>query len=464
MVAHVRAVIYTRQSLDRSGDGMAVARQADACRKLCRERGWTVVETVTDNDMSASTGMTRPGFERVLGLAADRAVDVIVCWHVDRLTRRLVELERVIAVCETAKVRLATVSGDLDLSTDAGRLVGRILASVARGEVERKGARQRAAREQAAVAGRPSTWGARAFGYGPDRVSVVPAEARAIVRACRMIQAGGTLRGVVRDWTEFELAPPQGAPRWSSQSVRSVLTNPRIAGLSTYKGQVVGVGQWPAIVPEDQWRSVRALLEDASRRPPTGTQAFLSGLAVCACGEPMWSGRSYRGMRVYKCSTYINGTAVAGTHVSRSAGPVDDFVRDRVLVALAAPDARDLLVGHDRTDVDELRTELTTLTNRLDELAAAFAAGEIDRNQLRTGTTKVRTRIAEAESRLADSNRVSVLGDLVTADDVAAVWNGLDLDRQRAVVDVLMSVRLLPVGRGARTFRPDTVEITWRST
>jgi len=293
---------------------------------------------------------------------------------------------------------------------------------------------------------------------------VVPAEAEAIVRACRMVQTGGTLRGVVRDWTAAGLVPPQGAPRWSAQSVRSVLTNPRIAGLSAYKGSIVGAGQWPAIVDESVWRSVRAILEDTSRRPPTGTQALLSGLARCVCGEPMWSGRSYHGMRVYKCSTYINRVAASGTHVSRSAGPVDEFIRDRVLVALAAPDARDLLVAHDRPDVDELRDELTTLTNRLDELAAAFAAGEIDRAQLRTGTAKIRTRTEQVSDSLADAERVSVLGDLVTADDVAAVWEGLDLDRQRAAVDVLMSVRLLPVGRGARTFRPDTVEVEWRST
>ena len=48
------------------------------------------------------------------------------------------------------------MTGDLDLSTDAARLVGRILASVARGEVERKGARQKRAQQQAAQQGRPA--------------------------------------------------------------------------------------------------------------------------------------------------------------------------------------------------------------------------------------------------------------------------------------------------------------------
>jgi DNA invertase Pin-like site-specific DNA recombinase len=71
----------------------------------------------------------------VLQLAEDREVDVIVGWHVDRLTRTLTELEHLIELSQRTDVRVAAVSGDLDLTSDAVRLVGRILACVARGEV-----------------------------------------------------------------------------------------------------------------------------------------------------------------------------------------------------------------------------------------------------------------------------------------------------------------------------------------
>jgi DNA invertase Pin-like site-specific DNA recombinase len=42
------------------------------------------------------------------------------------------------------------VTGDVDLSTDQGRLVARIMGAVARAEVERKGKRQKSANEQRA--------------------------------------------------------------------------------------------------------------------------------------------------------------------------------------------------------------------------------------------------------------------------------------------------------------------------
>jgi hypothetical protein len=61
---------------------------------------------------------------------------------------------------------------------------------------------------------------------------------------------------------------------------------------------------------------------------------------------------------------------------------------------------------------------------------------------------------------MADAGRADVLGPLIAADDVASAWAGLDVDRRRAVVEKLMTVTLLPPGKGRRTFREETVEIS----
>jgi len=68
----------------------------------------------------------------------------------------------------------------------------------------------------------------------------------------------------------------------------------------------------------------------------------------------------------------------------------------------------------------------------------------------------------EIETKVHDLDRAAVLGDLVRSADVAAVWERLDLDRRRAVVDCLMVVHLLAPGRGRREFDPATVRIEWR--
>lgn len=83
--------------------------------------------------------------------------------------------------------------------------------------------------------------------------------------------------------------------------------------------------------------------------------------------------------------------------------------------------------------------------------------------QLTRGTDRAQQSLEAVQTRLADAGRVSVLGELLAAGDVRAVWDGLDLDRRRAVVDALLTVTLLPPGRGARRLDPETVRLDWRT-
>src|SRR4051794_18787340 len=61
------ALIYGRMSMDSTGKELGLTRQitgTDGALKLCAARGWTVTEDhiYTDNDLSASTGVYRPGY------------------------------------------------------------------------------------------------------------------------------------------------------------------------------------------------------------------------------------------------------------------------------------------------------------------------------------------------------------------------------------------------------------------
>ena len=48
-----------------------------------------------------------------------------------------------------------------------------------------------------------------------------------------------------------------------------------------------------------------------------------------------------------------------------------------------------------------------------------------------------------------------MLGPLVTAGDVRAVWESLDVDRQRAIVRALMSIEMRSPGKGSRAPRDE---------
>jgi hypothetical protein len=105
------------------------------------------------------------------------------------------------------------------------------------------------------------------------------------------------------------------------------------------------------------------------------------------------------------------------------------------------------------------------LRARIDAAAGEFADdATVTPTQLRTITGRLRARLADVEAALADAGRVNVLGPLLEAEDPAVAWSAMDTDRRRGVVDTLFSeVRLLLPGRGVRTFRPETVQVSWRA-
>src|SRR3954454_23179211 len=114
----VHAAIYTRISSDPTHDLLGVTRQEDACRLLCEQKGWEVVEVFVDDDRSAYNGKTRPAYQALLTAIADRSVRAVVAGHPDRLHRSPRELEDFIDLIERTKAHVATVqAGEYDLTS-----------------------------------------------------------------------------------------------------------------------------------------------------------------------------------------------------------------------------------------------------------------------------------------------------------------------------------------------------------
>lgn len=457
--------MYVRQSRDKNGDGLAVARQEQQCRALCAARGWKVVRVLSDNDTSA-TAASRPGYKELTGIIQGRLADVVVVWAVDRLVRRLADLESVISDCETAGVKMATVSGDLDLSTDQGRLVGRILASVARGEMERKAARQAAASRQAAELGAARKACPRPFGWLPDRVTMHPTEGPAVAAAARALLAGCTLTGICREWDKAGLRPPRApfgpARPWNRRSITTIMRNPRIAGISVYKGTEIGTGKWDALVPEGTFRAVVKLLDDPSRAKQQGVRRMLGGLAECTCGNKIIGSQNGLGQPTYRCHQATrNGRP--GPHATVRSEPIDWWIGEVVIERLSRPDAAVLLRKDDSGRAVVLRDEAQAIRSRLKSLGADHVQGKITLDDVRSGRAWGDARLAEINAELAELGRESALAPLLAADDARAAWGKLSIDRRRAVVAALMKVILHPAGRGTKVFNPESVKIEWRT-
>jgi DNA invertase Pin-like site-specific DNA recombinase len=483
-MAATTTAVYLRQSKDSEGKELAIARQREDCLELCKQRGWTDTQQYPDNDRSATNGKPRPKYQQMLKDIQAGKITRVVVWDLDRLHRQPIELEYFMRLADQKQLGLATVTGEVDLSTDNGRLFARIKGAVGMAEVERKSARQKRAAEQRAKDGGRPWWPSRPFGFDadpdpqtgkwittraevdPDTGKVVkkqramrlhPKEAKLLRNAYRDFNAGSSLRSIAARWNEAGVKTTRGN-MWSGTRVRELLMLARNAGLRELRGEVVGEGDWPAIVSEETWRKAHRVLTQPSRRsgPYRGRKYLLSGIARCGregCGGLLTSYISSRGQRKYAC--------LRCHKLSRDGVMLDELITERVVWRLAREDAVKLLLPDEpEVDTESLREQRRALEDKLEQLGEEFADAPPAFTQ--AALKDVKGRLDEIDAALEDPEKVNIYEGVIGAKDVRKAFLGLDLGRQRTIVDALMTITVNPVGKGARVFDPDSIDRPWK--
>jgi site-specific DNA recombinase len=459
----MRTAIYTRISNDPTGHQLGVTRQLEDCRALAGRLGWDVVAHFDDNDLSAFTGKTRPGFESMLDAMKRSEFDAMICWHPDRLYRSMRDLERLIEIADAAGVAIRSVNGgDLDLSNSSGRMLARILGSVARQESEHKGERQRRANIQRAEIG---TWWSsrRVFGYDQTGALLEP-EASMIRQAAADILTGVSLRAIARAWNASGRPSTRGAA-WSTSRLKRLLLNPRYAALRVYKGKIVGPGQWAAILDVDTHHGLVAVLRDESRgaavsyeRKYLGSHRYRCGICGAVLHHTVSTHADGRTSHRYACT--------AAAHLSRTQPELDAYIEAIILGYLLDETklAAVLAEGENTVDAGELRTRRTALVAQKDELATLFTEGVLDGPGVRRESAKLTRKIAGIDTALAEAARRNPVADLVKdgPELVETRWAALSPDLKGKIIDEVCTVTVNPSPRG-RYFRPECIDVDWKS-
>jgi len=436
-------------------------------RDACAEHGWAVVEVYVDNDRSASRFATkaREDWPRLVTDLGDGRLDVLVFWEPSRGSRELEMWAGLLNACRRRSVLVHVTSHrhtyDLTNPRDWRSLAEDSVDSAY--ESEKASQRVRRAMAANATVGRPH--GRHAYGWqrlydpetGRSSGDVIDPDEAAVVReiAARII-GGDSLRGIVTDLNGRGVLSPTGK-LWGKQMLRHVVQRERNVAQRIHHGQVVGKGEWEPILTLGQWEQVRAILADPQRKTTTSTTAahLLSGIARCGvCGGPIRASMN-RTVPSYRCAER--------SCVSRNRRDVDAFVTAVVVERLARLSAADLAQPEEQASIRLAAEEAAQLRARLDLAADDYADQKIEARQLARITARLRPRIEAAEARARTVDDSPLLDGLIGREDAASAWAVLSLARRRAVVDLLMTVRVLPARQGARSFDPATIEITWKA-
>jgi site-specific DNA recombinase len=463
-VAVVRAGIYARISSDREGDQLGVGRQVEDCGRLAERLGFVVADRYVDDDVSAWSGGPRPQFERMLSDLRAGAIDGVLVWHLDRLTRHPRELESFIDLCDELQVALGCVTGEVDLGTHLGRLTARMLGGLARYEIDHTSERIRRKHEELASAGKVSGGGSRPYGYEADKRTIRPAEA-AIVRECaRRFLAGESIRAIANDLNERDIPSASGG-QWASQTVRRMLASARIAGQREHKGEVVSKAEWPGIIHPSESARIRAMLADPERRTNRSARRYLlTRLLKCGlCGEYLVSRPRSDGTRRYACA---RGPGFSGCgHLYLNADETEAWVLDACFYRLNTPELAAALAGaNDNPEAERWQQEADQSQAQLEELAAAYGQREITMGEYRAARQPIEQRRTTARRQLAKASRVTSLDGFVgNAAALRRDWDSLDLTRQHAIVAAVVDhVSVAPGRRGYNRFDESRLRAFWR--
>src|SRR5579863_3028966 len=140
-VKAIRCGIYTRKSteegLEQNFNSLHAQREsAEAYIASQRQAGWVALEAHYDDGGFSGANLERPALKRLLGEIETGAIDCVVFYKIDRLSRSLLDFARLVSVFDQHGVNFVSVTQDFNTTTSLGRLTLNILLSFAQFERE----------------------------------------------------------------------------------------------------------------------------------------------------------------------------------------------------------------------------------------------------------------------------------------------------------------------------------------
>jgi DNA invertase Pin-like site-specific DNA recombinase len=481
--ADAAVAIYARISEDRA-DGAGVDRQLADCRALVKRNGWGKAQEYTDNNFSAFSGKVRPAYAQMLEATKAGIIGRIVVYNIDRLYRQPKELEVLIDLADRGQLSVVTCQGDMNLSTDDGITMARVLVAMANKASRDTSRRVKRAKAEARKNGRPMG-GPRAFGW-KDTLRPEPKEAALLGKAANDLLAGVSLNEVARRWNAAEVKQPQtGRAAWTADGIRQLFANPRHAGLVGHRVHeggnhfsrpvVLGKAAWPAIIDHDRWERLQAVLmqRGAAGRVPR-RRSLLTGLVHCGqCGRTMVRGGGRAGgtkiRKVWRCptTTYGNRTQPVKKgcgRVSIDAGGLEQLL---TLATLKLADTSRFAAivaqqSHQSHGAARLVGQLDALGQRLNAAAISYAKGKLGVAAFEKAQSLILQEQRDVQKRLGQFSTSGVLAPFAGRPGfLRKRWDEMTEDQRRTIIGLALGkVTVAPaIKHGRPSFDPARVSI-----
>lgn len=436
------------------------ALQRERCEGVAQAGGHQIVRWHEDLDESGGKA-DRPGFQAALARIETQETEGIVVAKLDRFARSVADAADAMRRIEAAGGALMVAESSLDTSTPFGRFAMHMMLAMAELELERireswDDARAAAVARGVHVASKAPT------GYGRDehRRLVPNRDAEAVTELFRRRARGASWNDLAAVLEEAGVKTPYGAEHWTSESLKSILTNRVYLG-EARSGEHVLLGAHEPLIDEMTWRQGQ---RPKGQRSPNRGISLLGGLLRCAgCRYLMkpqhMKNRRGERMLFYRCrGKKAAGECPAPTAVL--AHLIDPWVTERFMERAGGVEAGAVRLTEDTA---EAQREVDAARFQRDSFIEADISKLVGVDRYRSELERRQAVLDAAEDRLANLARRNEGADLPSAVELRAVWADLELGEQRHLlgrgVDAVFLRRAPRQGLSALDGR---VFIAWR--
>jgi DNA invertase Pin-like site-specific DNA recombinase len=351
VVKPLRCAVYTRKSTEHGLEleFNSLDAQREACEAYIKSQaslGWRCLAQRYDDPAYSGGNLERPALKILLRDIDRGAVDVVVVYKIDRLTRSLTDFAKLVEAFDKKSISFVAVTQQFNTTSSMGRLTLNVLLSFAQFERELSSER---VRDKIAASRRKGKWtgGTVPLGYAIKNKKLVPHpteretvrhifERYVELKSLQKLVADLDIRRIVTKRRDTKLKKYQGGIPFTHGPLAYLLKN------RVYLGEVHHGGNWYEgeqlpIVNRELFDQVQLMLksnsvERVAQRTRSG--ALLIGKLFDDRGNvmsPSYSTKKGVRYRFYVSSALLRGRKAAAGSVGRvSAVAIEQTVTDYI--------------------------------------------------------------------------------------------------------------------------------------
>lgn len=392
-----RVAAYARVSTDMEEQQSSYTAQVDYyTRHITTHNGWQLAGIYTDEGISGTSTKHRAGFQQMITDALAGKIDLILTKSVSRFARNTVDTLTHVRRLKDAGVEVYFEKENIWTLDSKGELLITIMSSLAQEESRSISENVTWGHRKRFADGKVMVPYASLLGYkkGEDgNLAIDDTQAPIVRRIYADYLTGKSPKTIAATLTSEGVLTPRGKTRWSTTTIRSILTNEKYKGdallqktftsdfltktVKPNQGEVPQyyvTGNHEPIIDPATWDLVQAELTRRAKPGSSTTHPFASRIKCGQCGgwygRKTWHSTSKHRRHIWRCNNkYERSTACTTPHLS------ENQIREafaQALTTLAPPPSHevlDALITH-TCDTTELEEQLAQVALARDAVLA----------------------------------------------------------------------------------------------